>query len=268
MNKYLEKIASQGEEMGKVKEPLPAKDPGSKLIRGAKTLFQHAQIKTAGDATISDEPKNSVLKDAINTATVGAAGGATGWLTHKILHPKAPKGEGMKALGVSTVLGLAGDYAAVKANNAINKHLDKAASLFPSIKYQKTLDKNEKREYASAYKNAPFHHIAQSTGSSLAIGAGTVAGMAAGSAMAKPLGKKLADRIKDRGIISGKYRMADGSHNLQHILHDGLKVRRRVNSILPLAGIVLGAIPGSSWADHYRHDHAKNKIEKRRNTND
>lgn len=268
MNKYLEKAASLGEELGKVKKPEPVTAPGSKLIHGSKTLFQRALLKKAEFKsevkTLKGEPE-SVIKDVVNTGVVGAAGGVTGTLTHKILHPNAPRGEGAKAFMLSTGLGLVGDYAAVKANNLINRHMDKVASLFPSVKYQKTLSEKEKKNYLRYYGSAPLYRPFQSIGSSLAIGAGVAGGYTAGSALAKPLSQKLANKLKDRGIISGKYRMADGSHNLEHILHDGIKVHRKMNAVLPITLAVLGAIPGMSLADRYRHNYAKSVVERNRN---
>lgn len=65
------------------------------------------------------------LKDAVNTGVIGATGAATSVLANKILHPTAPAGNWRKAALIGGGLGLLGDYAAVKLNKGINKHIDK-----------------------------------------------------------------------------------------------------------------------------------------------
>lgn len=64
-------------------------------------------------------------KDLINTGTIGLAGGVTGAITDKLLNP-GKVGGGGKAFLVGTGLGLVGDYAALRANKRINKHIDES----------------------------------------------------------------------------------------------------------------------------------------------
>lgn len=127
MNKYLEKIAGLGSvrkdtEIGRVKEQAPITSPGSQLTHGAKTLFSRALLKKAN----SSESKPSDWKhDTISTGLIGATGAATGGLAHKIQNWSKPKikGEGWKAMALTGGLGLVGDYAAVKLDKKINKHV-------------------------------------------------------------------------------------------------------------------------------------------------
>jgi hypothetical protein len=140
MNKYLEKIASLNFDMntqgriksagmivkkdvslGKVKEPAPITAPGSKLIRGAKTLFTRALYKAAQDLTHKQE--------LLNTGVIAGLGTATGFGAHKLMN-SMPKvfGQGAKLhnakiMALSGAAGLAADYAGVKLNKQINKHV-------------------------------------------------------------------------------------------------------------------------------------------------
>lgn len=63
-------------------------------------------------------------KELANTATIGLVGGGLGMATHSMLsHPRLKGLSTLGKFGLSTGVGLLGDYAAVKANNQINKHL-------------------------------------------------------------------------------------------------------------------------------------------------
>lgn len=157
----------------------------------------------------------------------------------------------------------------MRSTKMSNKYLEKAAALFPSMGYQKELkDKSEKQRYTHAYQTAGASSFANAGRSVLAsgmMGVGVAGGMVAAQAASKPLGQRIATHLKDKGLASGKYRMADGSHNLEHILHDGIKVHSRVGKAALLTGAIAGAIPGASYADHFRHNRAKGVVEKSRN---
>lgn len=86
---------------------------------------------------IQPEDQNQHKKDLLNTATMGAIGAGTGALTNQIVHggkaaldgAKKMKSSNAKAALIGGGLGLVGDYAGVKLNNAMNKYLDKAAAI-------------------------------------------------------------------------------------------------------------------------------------------
>ena len=147
-----------------------------------------------------------------------------------------------------------------------NKYLEKIAS--ERSDFYNDLARHEKRIYNREYETAKYHHPFKVGGAVMLIGAGSTLGFAGGASIAKPLSQKIANKLKDRGIISGKYKMKNGDHNLQHILHDGAKVHSKARAILPLAGMLIGALPGAILLDKVRHNHAKSVIEKRRNYHD
>lgn len=136
MNKYLEKIAGMsfpnlaskgvGAKLGKVAKPPKAVSPGSKLVHGDKTLLSAALHKAA------QEQQSNWKHDAIDTGIIGGIGGVTTFGVNKA----APKiiGEGTgkihnaKLFALGTAAGLAADYAGVKLNKAINKHVEKQVS--------------------------------------------------------------------------------------------------------------------------------------------
>jgi hypothetical protein len=130
MNKYLEKIAGMigpDAKVGKVDKPLPAVAPGSKLASGAKTLFNKALLKSAKIQTLTGEP--TAKQDIVNTGVIGGLGAISGYAANKGMEA-APKlfGQGVrmrnaKLLAVGGAAGLAADYAGLKINNAINKHV-------------------------------------------------------------------------------------------------------------------------------------------------
>lgn len=65
-------------------------------------------------------------KDIVNTGVIGLAGGATGIASHKALSSaRFAKLSPVGKFGLATGIGLIGDYAAVKAMNAINKQGNK-----------------------------------------------------------------------------------------------------------------------------------------------
>jgi hypothetical protein len=73
-------------------------------------------------AELSRETK----RDIVNTGVVGLAGGVTGIASHKALSaPRFAKLSPVGKFGLATGIGLLGDYAAVKAMNAINKQGNK-----------------------------------------------------------------------------------------------------------------------------------------------
>jgi hypothetical protein len=125
MNKYLEKIASIGERIGKVAKPPKGVSPGSNLVKGDKTILNAALHKAAQDQT-------NWKHDAIDTGIIGGLGGATSYGVNKM----APKiiGNGMgkmhnaKLFALGTAAGLAADYAGVKLNKAINNDVQKQVS--------------------------------------------------------------------------------------------------------------------------------------------
>jgi hypothetical protein len=156
----------------------------------------------------------------------------------------------------------------MQLTNMSNKYLEKAAALFPSMGYQKTLNKDEKKQYKHQYETAgtsSISNVGRSAVATTALSVGSAAGAIAGASAAKPLSQRIASHLKDKNLAAGKYRMADGSHNLSHIIADGRKVHGRVGTAAVLTGAVLGAIPGASYSDHFRHNHAKKVIEQRRN---
>lgn len=130
MNKYLEKLAGltidKDTHVGRVDEPLKAKAPGTKLTTGAKTLFSKALLhKVAAQATAETTGK----QDAINTGVIGGLGAVAGFAAHKGmkaapgLFGEATRFHNPKLLAVSGAAGLAADYAGLKINKQINKHV-------------------------------------------------------------------------------------------------------------------------------------------------
>jgi hypothetical protein len=127
MNIYLEKIAEvkirKDVTLGKVQKPEPITAPGSKLIHGAKTLLNRALLKAA-------EEQESHKKDIINTAVIGGLGGVGTLATNKIMKAspnvfrETSKLHSAKVMALGTGIGLAADYAGLKLNKAINKHVE------------------------------------------------------------------------------------------------------------------------------------------------
>lgn len=147
MNKYLEKIANldidldehgrikvagmqinKDTHIGQIAKPEHIVSPGAKLSEGAKTLFNRALHKVA--STFQERNPNW-KHDAIDTGVIGTLGAATGFATHKLapnLIGTAGKMHNAKYLALSGATSLAADYAGIKLNKMISKHVDKQVS--------------------------------------------------------------------------------------------------------------------------------------------
>jgi hypothetical protein len=136
LNKYLEKIAGMafpnlasrgvGARLGKVAKPSKVVSPGSKLVRGDKTLLSAALHKAA------QEQESNWKHDAIDTGIIGGIGAGTGFgvqkLSPKIIGEGAGHMHNAKLLALTGATSLAADFAGVKLNKAINKHVEKQVS--------------------------------------------------------------------------------------------------------------------------------------------
>lgn len=147
MNKYLEKIASleidldehgrikvasmqidKGTHLGQVAKPEHIVSPGAKLSEGAKTLFNKALHKVA--STFQERNPNW-KHDAIDTGVIGTLGAGTGFAVNKLsprLIGTSGKMHNAKLLALTGATSLAADYAGVKINKMISKHVDKQVS--------------------------------------------------------------------------------------------------------------------------------------------
>lgn len=144
-----------------------------------------------------------------------------------------------------------------------NKYLEKAAALFASSDYKKSLSKEEKQKYQHAYTTAggaSLKNVGRTTVSAGAVGAGVALGSHIGDVASKPLAQRIARHVKDKAIINGE-------RDLNKILMKGIGVHGAVRGAAKIAGGVLGALPGIMYADKFRHEHAKKLIEKNRNKN-
>lgn len=91
---------------------------GAGALYGASKLIQRSMQKSAME--------NETKKELANSALIGAVGVGTGFLAHKIGGKLGkPFADSAVKMGLlSGGLGLAGDYAAVKANKVLNNKAD------------------------------------------------------------------------------------------------------------------------------------------------
>lgn len=90
------------------------------LTHGAKKLYDKAMKKEAANAGAL---KSENGRDLIHTGVIGAIGTGTSYLTSRIINGAGHSGNA-KAAVLGGALGLAGDFAALKANRKIDTKLD------------------------------------------------------------------------------------------------------------------------------------------------
>lgn len=146
-----------------------------------------------------------------------------------------------------------------------NKYLEKAASLFPSIGYNKTLSKDEKRQYMKHYQGtdtSSLKNFGKTQGANLLTSAGAAAGVTGGMAAGKAVGRVVADKMKNRDMIRGIGKVGPGDFDAYHYYNKGATRRNAVALAGMVAGGIAGSIPGASLLDKIRHNHAKGVMEK------
>jgi hypothetical protein len=152
-----------------------------------------------------------------------------------------------------------------------NKYLEKAAALFPSIGYHKSLSKEEKHTYTQEYRDAgisSFKNAAKVAGGNVVSTIGAAVGVVGGMAGGKKLAQVLSRRALNKNVIKGVGKIGEGSYDVTDSLKKGLKTHAILRPAGTLAGGVIGATPGASILDHVRHNHAKGVMEKKRKDNE
>jgi hypothetical protein len=140
-----------------------------------------------------------------------------------------------------------------------NKYLEKSAAMFPSIGYQKHLSKDDKKEYANAYKStttSSVKNFSKDLGGTALQVAGSAAGLVGGHALSKKPAQAVARHILKKNLVKGvssEMAIAKGAG-----AHSGVRLAGA------LAGAVIGSLPGLSIRDRVSHNYAKSVTEKKK----